>query len=317
MSCVSQTTRVTMLLAVWAACGAGVSAQDGPTCDAKFQTSEGGMAAYWTFNQSGAPLVDDYAGYGGVNHGATWSADGACGGAMSFDGVNDFADISDPTLNIPTWPELTIAVWFLNDGGGDLTGYGQKIFNKSTWFSDFGLQVGWGVSGELRFWAGSESDPWARIVDESRDYRDGLWHHAVVVKTGPHGELWVDGELKGVSEALGSPDNDEPLLLGFTSHGDSNQQKHWSGMIDEFAIFDRVLDEDEIVDLYTTSAAGRDYCEQLCRPDLDGDGTLDTDDVLQFLGAWAVKDPMCDWNADGAINTMDVLAYLNDWNAGC
>jgi hypothetical protein len=39
--------------------------------------------------------------------------------------------------------------------------------------------------------------------------------------------------------------------------------------------------------------------------------------VLAFLNAWASGNPIADWNGDGAIDTRDVLAFLNDWSAGC
>ena len=54
-----------------------------------------------------------------------------------------------------------------------------------------------------------------------------------------------------------------------------------------------------------------------CVADFDGDGTVDTQDVLAFLNAWNAGDSSADINGDGTINTQDVLAFLNLWNAGC
>jgi len=54
-----------------------------------------------------------------------------------------------------------------------------------------------------------------------------------------------------------------------------------------------------------------------CAPDFNGDGWLDTRDVLAFLNAWNAGDPRADYNGDGAIDTLDVLAYLNAWTTGC
>jgi hypothetical protein len=54
-----------------------------------------------------------------------------------------------------------------------------------------------------------------------------------------------------------------------------------------------------------------------CRPDLTGDGTVDTLDFLLFLGAWAQGDPVADWDDNGSVNTLDFLVFLNDWVAGC
>jgi probable HAF family extracellular repeat protein len=55
----------------------------------------------------------------------------------------------------------------------------------------------------------------------------------------------------------------------------------------------------------------------VCAADFNGDGEVNTLDVLSFLNAWNAGDPSGDFNGDGSINTLDVLAFLNAWNAGC
>lgn len=54
-----------------------------------------------------------------------------------------------------------------------------------------------------------------------------------------------------------------------------------------------------------------------CRADFNGDGSINTLDVLAFLNAWSAGDPTADFNDDGTVNTLDVLAFLNSWSAGC
>ena len=54
-----------------------------------------------------------------------------------------------------------------------------------------------------------------------------------------------------------------------------------------------------------------------CPADFNGDGAVNTQDVLAFLNAWTSHDPRADFNGDGAINTQDVLAFLNAWNTIC
>ena len=54
-----------------------------------------------------------------------------------------------------------------------------------------------------------------------------------------------------------------------------------------------------------------------CAADVNGDGTVNTQDVLAFLNVWTAGEPQGDFNADGTINTQDVLAFLNAWVAGC
>ena len=54
-----------------------------------------------------------------------------------------------------------------------------------------------------------------------------------------------------------------------------------------------------------------------CDADFNGDGAVNTLDVLAFLNAWTAGDTSADFNGDGTINTLDVLAFLNAWTAGC
>ncbi|MDQ7012306.1 MAG: S8 family serine peptidase [Planctomycetota bacterium] len=54
-----------------------------------------------------------------------------------------------------------------------------------------------------------------------------------------------------------------------------------------------------------------------CFADWNGDGSVNTQDVLAFLNAWTAGDPEADINNDGSVNTQDVLAFLNAWTAGC
>ncbi len=58
-----------------------------------------------------------------------------------------------------------------------------------------------------------------------------------------------------------------------------------------------------------------DVCE--CVADFNNDGSVNSQDMLAFLNAWAVGDSSADINGDGVINTQDVLAFLNLWSVGC
>ena len=54
-----------------------------------------------------------------------------------------------------------------------------------------------------------------------------------------------------------------------------------------------------------------------CVADFNGDGSVNTLDVLAFLNAWGAGDPSADMNGDGVVNTLDVIMFLNLWSAGC
>ena len=59
-----------------------------------------------------------------------------------------------------------------------------------------------------------------------------------------------------------------------------------------------------------------------CYADCNGDGVVNTQDFLCYLGIWSASfngnyDPAADCNNDGTINTQDFLCFLGLWSAGC
>lgn len=54
-----------------------------------------------------------------------------------------------------------------------------------------------------------------------------------------------------------------------------------------------------------------------CFADFNGDGLVDTRDVLAFLNAWSSGNLAADMDYNLDTDTRDVLAFLNIWTAGC
>ena len=58
-----------------------------------------------------------------------------------------------------------------------------------------------------------------------------------------------------------------------------------------------------------------DWCDGLagCPGDIDGDGVVDTEDLLALLAAWGEAGGPADINKDGIVNTADLLLLLAAW----
>lgn len=59
-----------------------------------------------------------------------------------------------------------------------------------------------------------------------------------------------------------------------------------------------------------------DECES-CPPDINGDGNVNTQDVIAFLNLWVAEDDRADFDDNDLIDTRDVISFLNAWNTGC
>ena len=70
------------------------------------------MSAAWSFNAGSGPTAADSSpsGNNGTFSGATWTAAGKFGGALSFDGVNDRVDVADSS-SLDLTNRMTVEAW--------------------------------------------------------------------------------------------------------------------------------------------------------------------------------------------------------------
>ncbi|MFN9993371.1 MAG: GC-type dockerin domain-anchored protein [Phycisphaerales bacterium] len=54
-----------------------------------------------------------------------------------------------------------------------------------------------------------------------------------------------------------------------------------------------------------------------CPADINFDGSVDGDDVIEFFGAWDASRIEADFNADGAVDGDDVIAFFSSWDSNC
>lgn len=54
-----------------------------------------------------------------------------------------------------------------------------------------------------------------------------------------------------------------------------------------------------------------------CQPDYNGDGSLNTLDLIDFINDFRDAGMTVDYNGDGSQNTLDLIDFINDFRAGC
>ena len=177
-----------------------------------------------------------------------WVADTDAGGvrALDFDGVNDFVNCGNSPANFSFAGGFAFSLWInrtaiTNNGGifaraeGGLIGYHLRVLS----------------SGALR-WIVYSSPSDFRGIDTSL-LTNAVWHHLVCVWNNAS-ILYVDGINQTFTISQGTVNTisqDEPFEIGrYSSTG-------FHGLIDDFRIFDQVLDPTDVADLYAAGRGGQ------------------------------------------------------------
>ena len=217
-------------------------------CDGNVDTILGGypagMVGYWTFDNQSNVGKDSVNSNDATNNGATW-ASGKVGGALSFDGSSSY--VSLPSAAGKITENHTVEFWMKSSGP---TGY-NFIFNR-----EYRTGGGNGNGFYDLYWSSISpynlvADSWVIVnggwqnatVAAPSSYADGNWHHVVMTKAGATIGLYVDSSLIGTASNpnLYYPDPPTNFYLGRTRTG-----YYWPGMLDEVAIYNRTLTQQEI-----------------------------------------------------------------------
>jgi len=231
-----------------------------------------GLVAYWNFNDQ--DFTDSIGGFDGEERGSdpiqfTDGPTGAFGSALWLDGVDQYVEITggDNTTLSFEGGSMTLSTWFRADS-----------FDKS-WqalIAD-GESNRWRLhrrGGEGGFaWVGGNGD-----TPAGADVSLGEWHHIVAVAdpdaaNGYGSKVWLDGETYAENATAGSlGENNKNIMIG--ENPDANGRT-WNGLIDDVAIWNRVLTDDEIQSL----AAGRALAA-------GAEQTITHVDTAEFDGTW-------------------------------
>ena len=191
----------------------------------------------------GGADLEDFSGQGhhGTNSGATYGAEGKLNTALSFDGSDDYGSASLGTLNAP----FTVEAW----------GY----FNLQTQPSenyDYLLMIGSGSDmislsrnqSDNRFYSWSEN-----ILKYGPVLPGEEWLHIVGVydTLAPYHRLFINGEEVSVDDFSGAIGTSGELIFG---RYNPTSTHYLDGSIDEVAVYERILSDDEVLNHYRRGA---------------------------------------------------------------
>ena len=169
-------------------------------------------------------------------------AEGKIGGALEFDGDNDYVDIGDNSVFDITG-NITLAAWIKVDS---FTKNYAIIVCK-------GDANGWSIgrNSSTSYLIFTCSTDRTNTVTGNTAVDDGQWHHVAGVYNGSTMYLYLDGEVdnsKSLSGAITT--NAYNVYIG---KSDEHPNSWWNGLIDDVRIYDRALSEEEIQELASDS----------------------------------------------------------------
>lgn len=242
-----------------------------PPCPEECVPPPANMVAWWPFDEESGPVATDLArGHDGTHTNGPVPVVGFMGGALSFDGSDDFVEVADSAALDFGTGDLSIDAWVKTQQVSGVYIIVDKRVEKSSpagvqGYSLFltngllGFQLADGIGSEV-----CSSDPTESSCTNygsSAFVGDGAWHHiAVTVQRGASdgGRFYVDGELVGKFDPTirkGSLTNSSPLTIGRRSDNPSGGYFH--GEIDNIELFNRALTPAEILRLFEAQDTGK------------------------------------------------------------
>ena len=218
--------------------------------------------AYWKLDEGEEDTAYDSAGDndGTLINGSTWTT-GQVDGALSFDGVDDYVEVSD---NPPLEPQnITVAAWVYRDS----TSTRDTILQKgSTSYLD-------GRNGYLFRILGSSDQEANRamfyIVVGNNNKVSPVsatpieahnWYHIAATYDGSNIRIYVNGVEEGTATSeTGQIDytgGQQEFKMGVAELGSGTFQNYFDGTIDDVRFYDLALSADQIQQLYQDGLGG-------------------------------------------------------------
>ena len=196
--------------------------------------AEPGLVGWWKFDDgSGTTASDssDNGNHGTLNGGPEWVA-GQLGGALKFDGSNDYVGTGKSLLS--NMSEFTLAGWVSTD---NLSGSRIGLFGQNDC-----IELGFISVGTLQIWT-----PGGGSLDTAWGFADFTWHHIATVGDGTNLNTYVDGELVGTGGGSTSNYGSSAYSVNIGGGGVFDSSGNWfSGQIDDVRIYSRALSQAEI-----------------------------------------------------------------------
>ena len=206
------------------------------------------LVGWWKFDEGSGTVAYDSSGNvhdGNLTNGPTWT-NGKIGGALSFDGVDDFVVVnSSPELSLRN--NFTLSAWLkinvkVNDSSDQIiirkgnVDYDFKIYGQNRDLYNRGILEFGGNTGSL----------YVRWIKSSQSFTNNTWTHVIGIYLKEKLVLNINGQKMKEQTTSGKFGfSSSKLFLGGKTDGSS-----LFGLIDDVRIYDRALSAAEVQALY-------------------------------------------------------------------
>jgi len=210
------------------------------------------LIGHWGLDENSGNIANDTLGnHNGslINYTSNSWTSGPIDGALGFDGSDDYVSMGDVSA-YENLEQITISAWInLTQNVSDR----HFVFGKEFVFKiDMEYQ-------KVRFLLGSDWDNWSGDRQTSQTTLSlNQWYHVAATYDGQYKRIYINGEntdtmYAPISGDIGSSSHD--VTIGSHYSSTDGYVKFFKGYIDDVAIFNEALSQEDIVNAMTNGAA--------------------------------------------------------------
>ena len=201
---------------------------------------DAGLVGYWALDETGGSTARDETGShdGTLSNGPAWSPDeGQVGGALLFDGSDDYVDIGG--IDIGGSSGMTLAFWFKAD---DFGVHDARFVSKAT--GDQEQDHYWMVSTinetALRFRLKTGGTT-TTLISSGNVIRAGTWYHVAAVYDGSQMQIVLDGAVIASTQKSGTVGTNVNVHAALGNQPAGSGNRAFDGLLDDVRVYNRAL----------------------------------------------------------------------------
>ena len=265
-----------------------------------------GLVGYWSLDDASGTTATDHSGQGNtgtLTNGPTW-VDGKKGGALDFDGSNDYVTLPS-SASFKGQDTATVSLWYKPDQNPSEE---AGIYYESTSDSNY-TRLGFfhNTSGDLAAVSRDSETGSAYAINQSDFFSAGEWYHLVMTYDAVSDEfiLYTDGSQAGINTvskgAFSGTSPGTSVVIG--RYPSTYTPGYVNGQIDDVRIYNRALSATDISALYNSGTTKHSQVSE-----------------TNLIGHWKFDDASgttaTDHSGNGNTGTLTNMDAATDWVSG-